>query len=135
MTLMTTYSKIVKIHNIPPCYKIVLRGGSEETRSLLGGKWRFPPMKVILYSEESQRALKGLQMLNNELFKIIMKKIAEIFGSFRNSLYLCNALGNALRVRAAARKIRITSIFTRLAPPLHRRRKSGSQLPGVAAGK
>ena len=35
-----------------------LARGSEETRSLPGGKWRFPQRKVRLCSEESQEALK-----------------------------------------------------------------------------
>ena len=35
---------------------------SEESWSLLGGKWRFPRRKVGLCSEESQMGLKGAKM-------------------------------------------------------------------------
>ena len=45
-------------------YKLIisynaLRKRSDETLSLLGGKWMFPRMKVRLYSEETPGAQNG----------------------------------------------------------------------------
>ena len=49
---------IIDVYKITVSY-YVLRKRSDETLSLLGGKWRFPRMKVRLCSEESPGAQKG----------------------------------------------------------------------------
>ena len=75
-----------------------LTRGSEQTRRKYGGKWRFPPRKVRLYPEESQRPRKAhkkatLRLICEQTNKVY-KKIRKQFSNNREesnlpSVFMC----------------------------------------------
>ena len=76
---------------------LFLTRGSEQTRRKYGGKWRFPPRKVRLYPEESQRPRKAhkkatLRLICEQTNKVYKKSVSNSVITEKKAIfppYLC----------------------------------------------